>query len=530
LYTLCAGRPTFAAGNTMAVLKRVCEETPRLLREVNPDIPEWLAAVVDRLLAKAPADRFQTAAELAEVLGQHLSELQQSRRTPALAPATSGGPAARKGKRWALVAGVLGLVAVAACLVAMTIPSRPGSVPAPLNPSPPDDPRVLTVSQKPETGGRFRTIQEALDNVEPGMTIRVLDDAFYDEYLLIGRREQQRGVVLEAAGKATIRRLPGKTEMVWIRGVPDFTLRGFCMESDPPGHHCQVHITGHCPGVLLDRLNMRCAWDCVNIYDVPLSGKDAPIVIQNCTMRAAIRIVLIEGADRENHTRPIPSGHVVVRSNILVRSDQEGVVLTGAVHHVHVVGNLILDTGHGAIALWDLLPEAADILIANNTLLRNREALGIWDDHPKRKDFLKCKNMRFQNNLVLQPQREGDLFLFNYRREDGGFAHARGDPRALHNSGWHFSHNWREIDAKKAAARSPDRWIPCCPNDHLQVPIKVLSRRSDDADFLRPPKSSPLATSGAGVTDPALPAYVGALPPEGAEHWDWDKAWKAMTR
>jgi serine/threonine protein kinase len=61
LYTLCTGRAAFSAANTMAVLKRICEEKPRPICEVNPDIPEWLAAVVDRLLAKDTAERFQTA-------------------------------------------------------------------------------------------------------------------------------------------------------------------------------------------------------------------------------------------------------------------------------------------------------------------------------------------------------------------------------------------------------------------------------------------------------------------------------------
>src|SRR5262249_13947770 len=36
LYALCAGHPPFRAGNAMAVLKRVCEDTPRPLRESNP--------------------------------------------------------------------------------------------------------------------------------------------------------------------------------------------------------------------------------------------------------------------------------------------------------------------------------------------------------------------------------------------------------------------------------------------------------------------------------------------------------------
>src|SRR5262245_47621411 len=39
LYELCTGRPAFRAPGTGAVIKRVCEDTPRPIREVNPDIP-----------------------------------------------------------------------------------------------------------------------------------------------------------------------------------------------------------------------------------------------------------------------------------------------------------------------------------------------------------------------------------------------------------------------------------------------------------------------------------------------------------
>jgi eukaryotic-like serine/threonine-protein kinase len=83
LYTLGAGHAPFRASTTMAVLKRVCEESPRALREVNVDIPDWLAAVVVRLHAKDPAGRFQTAAEVAELLGRYLAHVQQPDLVPA---------------------------------------------------------------------------------------------------------------------------------------------------------------------------------------------------------------------------------------------------------------------------------------------------------------------------------------------------------------------------------------------------------------------------------------------------------------
>src|SRR5262249_15251283 len=42
LYELCAGRPAFRAPSTVAVIRRICDETPRPLREVRPDLPEGL--------------------------------------------------------------------------------------------------------------------------------------------------------------------------------------------------------------------------------------------------------------------------------------------------------------------------------------------------------------------------------------------------------------------------------------------------------------------------------------------------------
>jgi WD40 repeat protein len=86
LYTLCTGHPPFRAGNTMAVLKRVCEDTPRPIREVNADIPDWLAAIIAKLHAKDPAGRIQSAAEVAELLSQHLAHLQQPHVVPVPAP------------------------------------------------------------------------------------------------------------------------------------------------------------------------------------------------------------------------------------------------------------------------------------------------------------------------------------------------------------------------------------------------------------------------------------------------------------
>lgn len=77
MYAMCTGRPPFRAETTFAVLRRICEETPRPLREVIPETPDWLQAIISRLHARDPAERFQSAAEVATLLEQYLAHLQQ---------------------------------------------------------------------------------------------------------------------------------------------------------------------------------------------------------------------------------------------------------------------------------------------------------------------------------------------------------------------------------------------------------------------------------------------------------------------
>jgi serine/threonine protein kinase/WD40 repeat protein len=77
LYAMCTGRSPFRAPTTMGVLRRVCDDLHRPVREVNPEIPVELATVIDRLLAKDPHKRFQTSSDVADVLEQLLARRQK---------------------------------------------------------------------------------------------------------------------------------------------------------------------------------------------------------------------------------------------------------------------------------------------------------------------------------------------------------------------------------------------------------------------------------------------------------------------
>jgi serine/threonine protein kinase len=77
MYALCTGTTPFHAETTMAVLRRICEGEYRPIQDINPSIPAWLVQIIARLHAKNPAERFQTAGEVAQLLKQWLDHLEQ---------------------------------------------------------------------------------------------------------------------------------------------------------------------------------------------------------------------------------------------------------------------------------------------------------------------------------------------------------------------------------------------------------------------------------------------------------------------
>lgn len=98
LYTMLTGRPPFRAETTLAVLKRVAEDAPRPMREVIPEVPEWLCQIVGKLHAKNPAERFQTAEEVAALLADCETQLKVHSTVKDFARIPGGKPARRFGQ------------------------------------------------------------------------------------------------------------------------------------------------------------------------------------------------------------------------------------------------------------------------------------------------------------------------------------------------------------------------------------------------------------------------------------------------
>ncbi len=106
LYAMATGRSPFRADSAMAVLRRVSDDAPRPVREINPEIPDWLAQIINRLLEKDPVRRFQSAEEVADVLSRALAFVQNpgGKRPPYEGASSISIPLHG---RWPLVAAVL---------------------------------------------------------------------------------------------------------------------------------------------------------------------------------------------------------------------------------------------------------------------------------------------------------------------------------------------------------------------------------------------------------------------------------------
>jgi hypothetical protein len=115
---------------------------------------------------------------------------------------------------------------------------------------------------------------------------------------------------------------------------------------------------------------------------------------------------------------------------------------------------------------------------------------------------------------------EGDAVLYlSDRNGVGNPSPALADKLA---GTWRFEGNWRDLGGTQLPAL-----LPLSRGDRKAERLKFLSTNPSQADFMRPPTDSPLASGGLGAKGPWLPDYAGALPPKGASPWDWGLTWRA---
>lgn len=82
MYAMCTGHPPFRSESSYGILRKITDTEPRSIRDLQPQIPEWLERLVSRLIAKNPDDRGGTSAQVADLLQQCLAHLEQPTKLP----------------------------------------------------------------------------------------------------------------------------------------------------------------------------------------------------------------------------------------------------------------------------------------------------------------------------------------------------------------------------------------------------------------------------------------------------------------
>jgi nitrous oxidase accessory protein NosD len=372
-----------------------------------------------------------------------------------------------------------------------------------------EDPNVLLVSHKPDGGGKYRTINEALVAVKPGQTIRVVDGGIYRERIVLNRPAAFDGITLEAVRGATLSHESAGTSIMDIVGVAHLRVRGFRWRTQNAPSSRFISVLGQCPDLRLERLDFAADGNLLTnavelVGAFAGAGDQAPLLVRACVFRNCGIAVGMDG-----------STHVV--SQVAVQACQfiecgTGLWLQHDVRRVQVAGNQFLGNTRAAVQFKSMAPGTQDLLFANNAF--HDCLIAIRVAHRE----INGKDVQIRNNVILA-SRLMDISACDVAAD----GESPGDGTAVAQA-YHFDHNWRE--GVPPGGIWTKGWIAPGPKDVRRDKIDGIDRNPNSLDFLRPAKDSPLAAQGAGNEDPTLPRYIGAVPPEGMEPWDWERAWR----
>jgi hypothetical protein len=463
LYAMAAGRSPFAAASTPEVTRKVCEETPIPLHELDPAVPPHLSEIVARLLRKDPRDRFPSAEALEQALRSHPPV---SSRRPGDGSASPARPHGRRlGRRAA--AGIAGVGLLALVALMATVPRWRPSHP------------VITVGRSGDA--QARTLAEALGRATPGAIIRVIDGGTYREVLRIDDPSRQRDVTIDGQGRCILAARDPAHPVLTVLGTPGVTLRDVRIRA--PGQAEGIVIAGEAAGVTLDGVDAVQPPDATKPILLICAGAqgtaDRPICVRNSTLSCAAEGLCVWVLGHPD--APIDS---VRLEHNQFRGPGVHLLLWGSIGDVTVAENLFWGGKNGVNLNFEETSQCRSLKIANNTFLGTTYWLGLVRTVARQDRVVVCNNLILGADAV----EEGSA---------GQLAAVAGR--------WTFTRNWWELEPGAP---------PLAPGlgriAHQEPSLALISRDPKHPDFLRPRPDSPLATGGVGG---ALARHIGAMPP-----------------
>jgi serine/threonine protein kinase len=530
-YFLLVGRPPFADGTVAQKLLWHQMREPESVNANRPDVPDGVAAVLARMMAKDPAARFQQPAEVADALvpwaeaapppeepdasnragrpdssptarprvfssavsairppSRPISSAGDEQNSAVLTPPprshlnfppspTTGRPGWPRLAAWA--GSILALVGVGVALWRF-IPSGHG----PVEPRPgAGRPRGIG-SQTLFVGrsGRpdhFPTIKAALAECQPGDRVSVTETPWTETLHLTARDMPTGNVTVEGrtpAGETVILR-PGPDHtsgepLLRIDGVPGgLRIERFTIDGQ---NRCEnlVELTGTCPGFALEWCHLQ-GFKRGGIHARQVAGQPSqPVVLRQLTFlitdQYAVGVALAAGKDRIVR-------HLQLRDSYFEGTGRAAVLVAGDVADVVAEGNRFssLQTGVFFVPPKDQPFRKVQLRIANNTFYLLPAALEFDRSLPSAKP---ADALVVTNNLFVK--------ITQILRLPGG--KAAGD---------------RLDGLADGAVNACEPARPLPPGAELfgckPVSVEGLNLRADDgAHFLRYTRESPLASAG----------------------------------
>ena len=131
LYALCTGQPPYRDDSSYGVMRQIIDETPTPIGKLNPDIPDWLVSIIEKLMAKDKSDRYATAAEVHDLVEQCLSHVQHPAANPLPSKLRKGqSPPSRKSMMKVVIAGSILLIVLLAAFASQWTASRSAALAA----------------------------------------------------------------------------------------------------------------------------------------------------------------------------------------------------------------------------------------------------------------------------------------------------------------------------------------------------------------------------------------------------------------
>jgi serine/threonine protein kinase/tetratricopeptide (TPR) repeat protein len=370
---------------------------------------------------------------------------------------------------------------------------------------------VLTVSQ--DGSGGFTTIGEALDKVQAGQVVQVMDKGPYRE--LISRDLPADVALVSLVGtRIEIPKLKSYVAAqekgkfwyygAWLNVQGRFRLTGFewvgaepCPENYFAGRLLTLGATG-------DLVVEKCTFDAPDYLSAlicfPMSDKPARLLVQDNVANNCLEFQAFPGSSivQRNWISSPGLGMTVDQrnGNFLIR---------------HNIVKTLIGIRLDGFAVDKARPAPGmDLRIHNNVLEVEQTPIYFWNESNETSAL--SRSAQIANNV------------FRSRTEDGVIMLPK--DRDLVKGHWDIGPNAYQAEPKKAPG-SPDNSWPTGPHDVI-LAEQFLSVEPEDTGYLRIAANGPLATGGTGGD---LPSYFGAFPPGPApKEGDWFTRMQEMKK